>query len=257
MNPDARSDELTDESLAPGATAETADGKVVTDAQNPADGDSADATLEASAPEPGADAEAAPDREAAERRIAELEAEVADARDRQLRAMAELENLRKRTERERADAARYGGFRLAGDMLAAVDAFDRLFSTMDDAFRADHAQFAEGVELIRRSILDGFARNGIQPIEPVRDDAFDPHFHQAMFKEHDEDIDPGRITRLLEKGFRMHDRLLRAARVSLADERLLAAKAEPPPSLPTAGETVDPDTAGLGIDPGPSADGIL
>lgn len=196
----------------------------------------------------GADAQA--EAVAAERRIAELEAELSAARDRQLRALAELENVRKRAERERADNARYGGVRLARDLLSAHDAFDRLFATMDEGFRTEQKQFAEGAELIHREILGAFERHDIQPIVPERNDIFDPHFHQAMFKEIDDDIEPGRIVRVLEKGFRLGDRLLRAARVSLADERVVAAKHEPPPSTPVPGESVGDES---GADPLDSA----
>ncbi len=174
--------------------------------------------------------------EAAEKRIAELEVELAAARDRHLRALAELENLRKRGERDRADHARYGGVRLARDLLAAQDAFDRLFLVMDDAFRSEQKQFAEGVELIHREILGAFEKHEIRPIVPERNEVFDPHLHQAMFKEIDDDVEPGRIVRVLEKGFRLGDRLLRAARVSLADERVVPAKEDPPPSMPVGGE---------------------
>ena len=186
-----------------------------------------------------------PDGDAAEKRIAELEAELASTRDRQIRALAELENFRKRAERERSDSTRYGGVRLARDLLSAQDAFDRLFAAMDDRFRKEQKQFADGVELIHREILGAFERHEIQPIVPERNDAFDPHFHQAMFAEIDDDIEPGRIVRVLEKGFRLGDRLLRAARVSLADERVIAAKDEPPPSIPASGENLGDD---LGVD---------
>lgn len=190
--------------------------------------------------------------EAAQRRIAELEADLDAARDRQLRALAELENLRKRAERERAENARYGGVRLARDLLAAQDAFDRLLLVMDDSFRKEQKQFADGVELIHKTILGAFEKHDIRPIAPERNDAFDPHLHQAMFKEIDDDIEPGRIVRVLENGFRLGDRLLRAARVSLADERVIAAKKDPPPSMPVPGEDfvdgeiVDPMQGGTG-----------
>ena len=203
----------------------------------------------------GLEADAKPDKNAVDQRIADLEADLAAARDRQLRALAELENVRKRAERERADNARYGGIRLARDLLSAHDAFDRLFAAMDDSFRMDQKQFAEGVELIHREILGAFQKHEIQTIVPERNEVFDPHFHQAMFKEIDDDIEPGRIVRVLEKGFRLGDRLLRAARVSLADERVIAAKQEPPPSAPTPGESPD-DNVGDPLDGnGPAVDG--
>ena len=203
----------------------------------------------------GLAADADADRVPADQRIAELEADLAAARDRQLRALAELENVRKRAERERVENARYGGIRLARDLLSAHDAFDRLFAAMDDGFRKDQQQFAEGVELIHREMLGAFQKHDIQTIVPERNEVFDPHFHQAMFKEIDDDIEPGRIVRVLEKGFRLGDRLLRAARVSLAEERVIAAKHEPPPSTPVPGESPDE----IGGDPldvgGAAADG--
>lgn len=232
-------------------------------AASPADhGSTEDIPQDAAATQANSDAggnnletDAKPDKDAVDRRIAELETDLAAARDRQLRALAELENVRKRAERERTENARYGGIRLARDLLSAHDAFDRLFAAMDDSFRKDQKQFAEGVELIHREILGAFQKHEIQTIVPERNETFDPHFHQAMFKEIDDDIEPGRIVRVLEKGFRLGDRLLRAARVSLADERVIAAKQEPPPSAPAPGESPD-DVGGDPLDgSGPAVDG--
>ena len=227
------------------AGAEAAEKTKPADRKSPAPEAVADDAAESRATN-GSDAQ--DEADAAEQRIAELEAELSAARDRQLRALAELENVRKRADRERAENARYGGIRLARDLLSANDAFDRLFAAMDDGFRKEQKQFAEGVGLIHREILGAFERHDIQPIVPERNDTFDPHFHQAMFKEIDDDIEPGRIVRVLEKGFRLGDRLLRAARVSLADERVVAAKHEPPPSTPVSGESVGDETGGDPLD---------
>ena len=214
---------------------ETANGPEAGDTDTEAPAEAGETEVAAGDREPegaepeSADSDLAPES-AAERRIAELEAELASARDRQLRALAELENVRKRAERERSENQRYGGIRLARDLLSAHDSFERLFAAMDESFRQERKQFAEGVELIHREILGAFEKHDIRPFVPEKNDPFDPHLHQAMFKEPDDGVVPGQIVRVLESGFRLGDRLLRAARVSLAEERVIAAKNEPPPS---------------------------
>ena len=175
-------------------------------------------------PEESKDAGAAADSAAA--RIAELEAQVQRLREQHLRALAEAENIRKRGEREREDLRRYGGIPLARSILGVHDSFDRLLAMMDDEFRKDAVQFAEGVDLIHRELLNAFEKHEIRVIEAEKGAAFDPHQHQAMFKEIDEDVKSGDIVRVFEKGFLLGERLLRPATVSVADE-VVAAKAEP------------------------------
>ena len=161
--------------------------------------------------------------------IATLETRLAETKDQYLRTLAEIENLRKRTEREKAEAKRYGGAALARNLLGVHDAFDRLLRSIDDEFRANSTQFVDGVELIQRELLAAFEKHEIRSIIPEKGDAFDPNFHQAVFKEIDEEVTTGAIVRMLESGFTLGDRLLRPATVSIADEPPSASKSDPPP----------------------------
>ena len=116
------------------------------------------------------------------KREKELEAENADLRDKLLRAMAEMENLRKRAERDRRDAEVYGGQRLARDLLAVHDNMERAMSTIDDDLRVQAAALIEGLELTQKGLIDAFAKHHIEPVAPSEGDKFDPQIHQAVFE---------------------------------------------------------------------------
>lgn len=149
-------------------------------------------------------------------RIAELEAENAEQKDRLLRTLAELENTRRRAERDRRDAETYGGTRLARDLLAVHDNLARALGAADEELRAAHGAFLEGVELTQRELLGAFARHGIEKVSPERGAKFDPHLHQAMFEAPVPGAPDGTIIEVMEDGFTIADRLLRPARVGVA-----------------------------------------
>ena len=206
---------------------------------------------EAPAAEVAAKDGARPEIEAASRsadeRIAQLEQELADAKDRYLRALAEAENVRKRSERDRLDGVKYGGVPLARNLLDVHDALDRFVATIDEDFRKSAPQFAEGVELIRRQLLSAFEKHEIRQICPQKGEAFDPNQHQAMFKEIDEAVTPGHVVRVLDKGFTLADRLLRAATVSVADTVPAPAK-EKPATVATAKDPGEADEEDSGAE---------
>jgi molecular chaperone GrpE len=111
-----------------------------------------------------------------------LRAERDMLRDRFMRALADAENSRKRSERDRREAEQYGGSKLARDMLPVYDALRRALETMTDkATEADKAVL-EGIELTMRELTNVFRKHGIEPIDPSPGDAFDPQLHQAMFE---------------------------------------------------------------------------
>lgn len=152
----------------------------------------------------------------ADARMAELEAENKGLKDRLLRALAELENTRRRAERDRRDAEIYGGTRLARDLLVVHDNLTRAQAAADDELREKHAAFLEGVELTRRELVSAFAKHGIEKISPERGQKFDPHLHQAMFEAPVPGAPNGTIIEVMEDGFTIADRLLRPARVGVA-----------------------------------------
>ncbi|MEM9765582.1 MAG: nucleotide exchange factor GrpE [Pseudomonadota bacterium] len=149
-------------------------------------------------------------------RIAELEAERDQLKDRLLRALAEGENVRRRAERDRKDAEAFGGTRLARDVLAVYDALDRAVTLADDDLRKTHGAYVEGVELTRKALLDAFAKHKIEKVEPEKGEKFDPKLHEAMFEAPIPGAEPGTVIEVMEAGFTIAGRILRGARVGVA-----------------------------------------
>ncbi len=150
-------------------------------------------------------------------RIAELEAEVAQYRDAALRARAEAENVRRRAERDIENAHKYALEKFAGQLLPVADSLDKSVeaaaSLHDDAPGAEALR--EGVELSRRLFLDTLERAGIEQLDPVGD-AFDPNLHEAMSMVDAPDATPNNVVHVLQKGYTLNGRLLRAAMVTVA-----------------------------------------
>ena len=144
--------------------------------------------------------------------------ENAEMRDRLLRTLADMENLRRRTEREKADTARYAITNFARDVLTVGDNLKR---TMDhvpaDAAAQDPAlkTFLEGVELTERELLNVLERHGVTRIEPLGQ-RFDPNFQQAMFEVQNPDVAEGTVVDVMQAGYAIGDRCLRPALVAIA-----------------------------------------
>lgn len=164
-------------------------------------------------PEAMAEAPADPSPEEA---LAALAGERDELKDRLIRALAEIENTRKRGERERKDAETYGGARLARDLLSVYDNLGRALETVDDDLRARAPAFIEGVELTRRELVNAFAKHGITPVTPEPGDRFDPRLHQAMFEAPVPGSTPGTVIQVMQTGFVIGERLLRPAMVGVA-----------------------------------------
>ncbi|MBB5221394.1 molecular chaperone GrpE [Amaricoccus macauensis] len=145
-----------------------------------------------------------------------LRSEVADLKDRLLRALADTENLRKRAERDRRDAELYGATRFARDMLSLHDNLDRALDNVTDAVRDTAPGLVEGIELTRRELLNAFERNKIEKIDPKPGDRFDPKFHQAMFEAPVPGTKAGDVIQVMSPGFTIADRLLRPAQVGVS-----------------------------------------
>lgn len=148
--------------------------------------------------------------------IAAFQAERDEYKDKWTRALAEAENVRRRAERDRKDAATYGGTKLARDLLAVYDNLERALKAADDNLRAEAASFIEGVELTQRELIHVFAKHKIEPIVPQQGDRFDPNVHQAMFEAPIPGAEPGSIIECMQSGFIIADRLLRPAMVGVA-----------------------------------------
>ena len=162
------------------------------------------------------DAARAMDAPAADGRIAEVEAERDDMRDRWMRALADAENARKRADRDRREAEQFGGKRIARDLLPVYDNLQRALDAVpegeSDALRA----FVEGVELTQKELMAVFARHGITVIAPEVGDAFDPEQHEAMFEAPVPGTKKGEIIQVSAMGFSLHGRLLRPAQVGVS-----------------------------------------
>jgi len=172
--------------------------------------------------------QAAPDPAAV---IETLNAENASLKDRLLRAMAEMENLRRRTEREIADAKTYGVASFARDMLTVADNLGRALDSLPEEARAGGAEGAlkgliEGVELTMRDLTAALARHGVKKLEPLGE-KFDPNFHEALYEAPNEELPAGTVAQVVQSGWRIGDRVLRPARVGVSKGGpKVAAKAE-------------------------------
>jgi molecular chaperone GrpE len=152
----------------------------------------------------------------AEDEAAALRAEVADLKDRLLRALADVENIRKRAERDRRDAEVYGATRLARDLLSVHDNFDRALGNVTETVRGAAPGLIEGIELTQRELVNAFARNKIVKVSPQPGDRFDPKLHQAMFEAPVAGTKAGDIIQVMSEGFTIGDRLLRPAQVGVS-----------------------------------------
>jgi molecular chaperone GrpE len=159
-----------------------------------------------------------------ERAAVEAANENASLRDRQLRALAEVENTRRRAERSVADAREYGISDFAAELLSVVDSLQRAVASAED--RTDQtpadAALLDGVRSTQRQLLATLGRFGVRRIEALGA-SFDPNLHEAMAEVEDDSRPPRSVVSVLEDGYMIHDRLLRAARVAVAKRRLEAA----------------------------------
>ncbi len=145
-----------------------------------------------------------------------LRAEIAELKDRLLRALADTENTRKRAERDRRDAEVYGATRFARDLLSVHDNFDRALDAVTDEVRGTAPGLIEGIELTRRDLLNAFEKHRIVQIDPKVGDRFDPKLHQAMFEAPVPGTKAGDIIQVMGVGFMIGDRLLRPAQVGVS-----------------------------------------
>ncbi len=145
-----------------------------------------------------------------------LRVERDEFKDRFMRALADAENSRKRSERDRREAEQYGGSKLARDLLPVYDNLKRAVDSVSDDSRSGAAALIEGVELTLRELSNVMAKHGVKPISPNVGDVFDPQLHQAMFEAALPGTKSGQIIQVLVEGFILHDRLLRPAQVGVS-----------------------------------------
>ncbi len=151
--------------------------------------------------------------------LAEAQSEIAGLKDRLLRAIAETENLRRRAEREKAEATLYAATNFARDVLSVADNLGRALASVDDEQRAAAGPalkaLLDGVDVTQRELLNVLERHGIIRFDP-RGEKFDPNFHQAMFELPTADAAPGTVVETIQAGYRIGERVLRPAMVGVA-----------------------------------------
>ncbi len=148
--------------------------------------------------------------------LAALRAERDEMRDRFMRALADAENTRKRSERDRREAEQYGGSKLARDMLPVYDNLRRALDAATEEQRVQAAALFEGVELTMRELVNVMSKHGVTKVSPQVGDAFDPQMHEAMFEAALPGTKAGQIIQVMTEGFVLHDRLLRPAQVGVS-----------------------------------------
>ena len=139
-----------------------------------------------------------------------------------LRTMAEMENQRRRFEKEKQEAFEFGGFNFAGESLSLLDNIDRAIISFknDENLKnnKDLNKIIDGIEIVKQDLASIFKKNGITPIECVNK-KFDPNFHQAMLEIEDNTKEAGTVIQEIQKGFMMKDRLLRPSFVGVTKKR--------------------------------------
>jgi molecular chaperone GrpE len=162
-----------------------------------------------------------------------LDRELADYKDRLLRTLADMENMRKRTEREVTDARIYGISAFARDILGVADNMHRAMQALDDELRAkadDQLKaLLDGVELTERELMNVLEKHGVKRIEPLNQ-KFDPNRHQAMFEVEDASVPSGTVVQVMQAGYLIGERVLRPALVAVSKGGAKAAPAAVPPA---------------------------
>jgi molecular chaperone GrpE len=150
---------------------------------------------------------------------AALAREVAEYKDKLLRTLAEMENLRRRTAREVIDARQYGNAAFARDILAVADNMERALAALDAELRekadAGVKALLDGVELTERELLKVLEKHGVKKFEPLGE-KFDPNLHQAMYEVADPSVPAGTVAQVIQAGYMIGDRMLRPALVVVA-----------------------------------------
>ena len=150
------------------------------------------------------------------------EEKIIDLEDKLSRAYAEMENQRRRYEKEKDDAFEYGGFSFAREALNLLDNLDRSKISLSNDEKLKNSdslkKITEHLDIIQKDMISIFKKNNIEPIVSI-DKKMDPNFHQAMMEIEDDNKEPGTIVQEIQKGFMMKDRLLRPSLVAVSKKR--------------------------------------
>lgn len=150
--------------------------------------------------------------------LARLQAENAELKDRLLRALAEVENVRRRAERDLDDMRQYAVTKFAGDVLSIADNLERAVTSIPVEVRKSAGAvktLVDGIELIEKEMLNVLEKHGVRKLNPVGE-RFDPNFHEALFEVPDPILPSGTVSQVVEPGYSLGSRPLRAAKVGIA-----------------------------------------
>lgn len=232
-----------------------------TDEGDAAEPSAVEGAASSQAPAPVASAPATPPDETRAALEAQLEASLAHGRDllaklkteheRHLRAAADLDNYKKRVQREREEQQRFGHERLLRDLLPVVDNFDRALEHARST--ADFDTLRKGVEMIRRLFEDALAKHGARPFQ-AKGLPFDPSLHEAMSQAETADLPPNHVVSDFVRGFRLHDRLLRPALVVVSKAPAAGAPAQAAATAPAGASPEGSTGAAPAATPVASAD---
>ncbi len=152
-----------------------------------------------------------------QKKLAEAEASVADATDKMLRARAELENIRRRASLDVENAHKFAVEKFARELVNVVDSLEHGLEAMSEPDQTQIVHLREGMQLTHKLLLDTLQKFQIKQINP-QGDAFDPKQHEALTAQPTNEIEPNRVLSVVQKGFTIHDRMLRPARVIVSKE---------------------------------------
>ena len=168
----------------------------------------------------------AEDKEQTKKKVTPEE-KLKSTQDKLLRTMAEMENQRRRFEKEKKEAFEFGGFNFAAETLSLIDNIDRAVTSFknDENLKnnKDLNKIIDAIEIVKKDVVSVFKKNGIESINCINK-KFDPNFHQAMMEVEDNTKEPGTVVQEIQKGYMMKDRLLRPSLVGVAKKRDESAK---------------------------------
>ena len=169
--------------------------------------------------EPLEEVEKSTEKESVEEVEKSTEEELKEVQEKLLRTMADMENQRRRFEKERKEAFEFGGYNFAKESLALLDNLDRATASFksDEILKnnKDLNKIIDGIEIVKKDLISIFKKNKIEPIECVNK-KFDPNFHQAMLEVENNTKEPGIVVQEIQKGYMMKNRLLRPSLVGVA-----------------------------------------
>ena len=172
-----------------------------------------------------------------------LREEIKILKEEKIRVLAEMENLRKRFEREKIDSIKYGSVSFARDILSPGDNLERALSVINE--EEEHPQsiknLIEGLLMVKKELSSALEKHGITKIDSLNK-KFDPNLHQAMMEIENNDLDEGIVVQEIQIGYMMHDRLLRPAMVGVSKKSQKEAEVEPEENLKSDNEDSEKET---------------